>query len=65
MQDHLIAQIDCGMIGRRATEVDKENIPRLGLVYRHLIETGINHIVQVQLSAGMPPIIRSLEVRQT
>lgn len=65
MQDHLIAQIDSGMISSRATEVDKENIPRLGLIYRHLIETGIDHIVQVQLGAGMPPIIRSLEVRQT
>lgn len=65
MQDHLIAQIDSGMIGCRATEVDKENIPKLGLFYRYLIETGIDHIVQVQLGAGMPPIIRSLEVRQT
>ena len=65
MQDHLIAQIDSGMIGSRATEVDKENIPRLSLLYRYLIETGIDHIVQVQLGAGMPPIIRSLEVRQT
>lgn len=65
MQDHLIAQIDSGMIGCRATEVDKENIPRLGLFYRYLIETGIDHIVQVQLRAGMPPIIRSLELGQT
>lgn len=65
MQDHLIAQIDSGMIGSRATEMDKENIPGFGLVYRYLIETGIDHIVQVQLGAGVPPIIRSLELRQT
>lgn len=65
MQDHLIAQIDSGMIGCRATEVDKENIPWLGLLYRYLIETGIDHIIQVQLGAGMPPIIRSLKLGQT
>jgi hypothetical protein len=64
MQNQSIPKIDGGMIGNGRRHLHQDAIAHLNFVWPHLRKAYFFEVVEVQVLAAFPPVIKASEVGQ-